>query len=214
MKNWITLSLVALVVFSSSVLTAQTDTIRSPKLIQLSGVVVSSDSLQEMPYAAVFNKTVKRGTIADMNGFFSTVVQAGDTIMFRYFGHKLSSYVVPDTLKDARYSIIHMMEVDTIQLTEVVIYPWPSKEAFAQAFIEMNPYDDALLRAQKELSGQSLASIANKVSSDASISYGNVAMQNNTRIYTMGQSPVNNLMNPFAWASFLQKWRSGELRRE
>ena len=30
----------------------------------------------------------------------------------------------------------------------------------------------------------------------------------------MGQSPVNNLMNPFAWATFLQKWRSGELQRQ
>lgn len=214
MKKWITLSLFALLVFGTSFIHAQGVVEEEPKLIQLSGVVVSSDSLQEMPYAAVYNRSVKRGTIADINGFFSLVVQPGDTIMFRYYGHKLSSYIVPDTLRDARYSIIHMMEVDTFQLKEVVIYPWPSKEAFAQAFIEMNPYDDALLRAQKQLSGQSLASLANKVSSDASISYGNVANQNNTRIYTMGQSPVNNLMNPFAWASFLQKWRAGELRRE
>lgn len=214
MKKWITLSLFALLVFGTSFIHAQGVVEEEPKLIQLSGVVVSSDSLQEMPYAAVYNRSVKRGTIADINGFFSLVVQPGDTIMFRYYGHKLSSYIVPDTLRDARYSIIHMMEVDTFQLKEVVIYPWPSKEAFAQAFIEMNPYDDALLRAQKQLSGQSLASLANKVSSDASISYGNVSNQNNTRIYTMGQSPVNNLMNPFAWASFLQKWRAGELRRE
>jgi hypothetical protein len=41
-----------------------------------------------------------------------------------------------------------------------------------------------------------------------------VMNQQNTRLYTMGQSPVNNLMNPFAWASFLQKWRAGELRRQ
>jgi hypothetical protein len=107
-----------------------------------------------------------------------------------------------------------MMTVDTIQLAEVVVYPWPSREAFAQAFVEMNPYDDALLRAQKELSGQSLAQIASLVPSDASLAFGNVVNQNNTRLYTMGQSPVNNLLNPFAWATFLQKWRSGELRRQ
>jgi hypothetical protein len=107
-----------------------------------------------------------------------------------------------------------MMELDSAAYNEVIIYPWPSKEAFAQAFIEMNPYDDALLRAQRQLSGQNLAALASKVSSDASISYGNVMNQQNTRLYTMGQSPVNNLMNPFAWASFLQKWRAGELRRQ
>jgi hypothetical protein len=183
-------------------------------LIQLSGVVVSADSLNEMPYATVFDKTVRRGTIADIYGFFSMVVQPGDTILFKYYGHKPSSFIVPDTLKEDRYSIIHMMEIDTLQLQEVVIYPWPSKEAFAQAFVEMNPYEDAMLRAQKLLSGQSLANMANGVSSDASISYGNVMTQQNTRLYTMGQSPVNNLMNPFAWATFLQKWRNGELQRQ
>lgn len=184
------------------------------KLVQLSGVVVSSDSLQEMPYAGVYNKTIRRGTIADIYGFFSIVVSPGDTIMFRYYGHKPSSYIVPDTLSDTRYSIIHMMTVDTIQLSEVVIYPWPSKEAFAQAFVEMNPYEDAMLRAQKQLSGQSLAHMASLVPNDASLSFGNVMNQKNTQLYTMGQSPVNNLLNPFAWATFLQKWRSGELRRQ
>jgi hypothetical protein len=184
------------------------------RLIQLSGVVVSADSLNEMPYATVFDKTVRRGTIADIYGFFSMVVQPGDTILFKYYGHKPSSFIVPDTLNEDRYSIIHMMEIDTLQLQEVVIYPWPSKEAFAQAFVEMNPYEDAMLRAQKLLSGQSLANMANGVSGDASISYGNVMTQQNTRLYTMGQSPVNNLMNPFAWATFLQKWRNGELQRQ
>lgn len=205
------LGLIVLVLLVQTCVFSQT---QNDRLVQLSGVVISSDSLQEMPYAAIYNRSVKRGTIADMYGFFSLVVQPGDTLLFRYVGHKPSSYIVPDTLKDDRYSIIHMMELDSAAFNEVIIYPWPSKEAFAQAFIEMNPYDDALLRAQRQLSGQNLAALASKVSSDASISYGNVMNQQNTRLYTMGQSPVNNLMNPFAWASFLQKWRAGELRRQ
>jgi hypothetical protein len=210
MNNWLKYGLIAMVCAISLNASSQKD----ERLIQLSGVVVSSDSLQEMPYAGVYNKTIRRGTIADLYGFFSLVVHPGDTIMFRYYGHKPSSYIVPDTLSENRYSIIHMMTVDTFQLAEVVVYPWPSKEAFAQAFVEMNPYDDAMLRAQKQLSGQSLAQIASLVPSDASLAFGNVVNQNNTRLYTMGQSPVNNLLNPFAWATFLQKWRSGELRRQ
>lgn len=210
MNNWLKYGLIGMILAISLNANSQ----KQERLIQLSGVVVSSDSLQEMPYAAVYNKTVRRGTIADIYGFFSLVVQPGDTILFKYYGHKPSSYIVPDSLREERYSIIHMMTVDTIQLKEVVVYPWPSKEAFAQAFIEMNPYEDAMLRAQKQLSGKSLASIASMVSSDASLSFGNVVNQNNTKLYTMGQSPVNNLLNPFAWATFLQKWRSGELQRQ
>jgi hypothetical protein len=197
-------------VASAQIVVAQ-DTIQ--RLVQLSGVVISNDSLNEMPYAAVYNKSVKRGTIADIYGFFSLVVQPGDTLLFKYYGHKPSRYIVPDTLKDDRYSIIHMMEIDTIQLEMVVIYPWPSKEAFAQAFVDMDPYEDALLRAQRQLSGRSLEALAGKVSGDASIASSYALTQNNTRLYNMNQSPVNNLMNPFAWAQFLQKWRTGELKR-
>ncbi|MDF3027567.1 MAG: hypothetical protein K0S23_1874 [Fluviicola sp.] len=210
MNNWLKYGLIGMVFAISLNANSQ----KQEKLVQLSGVVVSSDSLQEMPYAAVYNKTVHRGTIADIYGFFSLVVQPGDTIIFRYYGHKPSSYIVPDTLSEDRYSIIHMMTIDPIQLNEVVVYPWPSKEAFARAFVEMDPYEDAMLRAQRQLSGQSLAQIASLVPNDASLSFGNVVNQNNTRLYTMGQSPVNNLLNPFAWATFLQKWRSGELRRQ
>lgn len=213
-RNLVTMNGLKLLVLIVTLFAGTTVFGQSKKLIQLSGVVISSDSLREMPYASVFDRNVRRGTIADVYGFFSMVVQPGDTIIFSYLNHKPGAYIVPDTLLENRYSIIHMLEVDTVDLEEVIIYPWPSREAFAQAFIEMNPYEDALLRAEKLLSGQSLASLASGVSTDASLSYGAAVNQQNTRIYTMGQSPVNNLMNPFAWASFLQKWRAGELERQ
>lgn len=186
----------------------------SVRLIQLSGVVVSSDSLGQLPFTTVFDKGSRRGTLADYYGFFSLVVMPGDTLIFNYYGYKMSSFIVPDTLKENRYSIIHMMYPDTIELPSVTVYPWPSREDFARAFVEMKPYDDALRRAQNQLSGESLAFVAARLSSDASLSYGWTQNQNNTRLYTMGQSPVNNLLNPYAWASFLQAWKSGQLSRQ
>ncbi len=186
----------------------------SVKLIQLSGVVVSSDSLNQLPFTTVFDRASRRGTIADYYGFFSMVVFPGDTLMFSYYGYKTSSFIVPDTLTDNRYSIIHMMYVDTVNLPMVTVYPWPSKEDFARAFVEMKPYDDALRRAQKELSGESLAFAAARLSTDASLSFGWAQNQQNTRLYTMGQSPVNNLLNPYSWATFIQAWKAGKLARE
>lgn len=191
----------------------QSDSLR---LIQLSGVVVSSDSLEQMPYATIYDQTAGRGTLADYYGFFSIVALPGDTIVFRYYGHHESAYVIPDTLKQDRYSIIHMMMKDSSirQLPEVVIYPWPSKADFERAFVDMQPYDDAFRIAQRKLSGESLAFIASQIGSDGSISYGYAINQQNTKLYTVNQSPVNNLMNPFAWASFLQAWRSGQLSKQ
>lgn len=196
---------------TTSVSFSQSD---STRLIQLSGVVVSSDSLTQMPFATVFDRQSRRGTLADYYGFFSLVVLPGDTLIFSYYGYKTSSFIVPDTLKDDRYSIIHMMHADTINLPSVTVYPWPSREDFARAFLEMKPYDDALRRAQRQLSGESLAFAAARVSTDGSLSYSWQQNQNNTRLYTMGQSPVNNLFNPYSWAKFLQSWKSGELGRE
>ena len=152
--------------------------------------------------------------IADFYGFFSLVTFPGDTIYFSYYGHKTSEYIVPDSLTDNRYSIIHMIQKDTLNLPEVDVYPWPSREDFARAFIEIDPYDDALRRAQRQLSGESLAFIAAKLDGDASLAYGfsrNVAM---TKLYTNGQLPVNNLLNPYSWAKLIKDWKEGKLKRE
>jgi hypothetical protein len=184
------------------------------RLIQLSGIVVNSDSLKPISYTTIYNKTVKRGTLSDVYGYFSTVVLPGDTIIFNRFGYNNSSYIVPDTLVDDRYSIIHILNLDSINRPVITIYPWPSKEDFARAFIEMQPYDDALRRAQKMLSGSSLAYLSTLIESDAISSYAWQRNQQYTKLYTIGQSPVNNLFNPVAWSQFIDSWKSGTLKRE
>lgn len=183
-------------------------------LIQLSGVVISSDSLNQLPYVVVINKSVKRGTVSDYFGYFSLVVQPLDTIIFSLNGFKKSSFILPDSLKENRYSIIHILTEDTLELPMVTVYPWPSKENFAYAFINMKPYDDALRIAQAQLSGNSLAFIASKVSSDAMLSYSWQNNQRNTRLYSMGQFPTNNLFNPNSWSKFIDAWKKGDLKKE
>src|SRR5690554_89889 len=93
------------------------------ELIQFSGVLVSADSLDQVSYASVVDKTTGKGTMSDYYGYFSFVTRPGDTILFNAFGFKTSSYIVPDSLKEIRYSIIHVMTPDTLLLPEVDIYP-------------------------------------------------------------------------------------------
>jgi len=184
------------------------------QLIQLSGVVVNEEDLNPLPYTTLYDRTQRRGVISDYYGFFSTVVLPGDTLLFSSFGFKTSTYVVPDTLKDSRYSIIHVMQKDTVNLPEVTVYPWPSREDFARYFVNMQPYDDALRRAQRELSGETLAFVAARLDGDASLAYGAVSNQRNTRLYTNGQLPANNLLNPYSWAKLIQDWKQGKLSRQ
>src|SRR5690554_5313002 len=202
--------IVAFLFISTGVIQAQEER----KLVQFSGVLVSADSLDQVSYASIVDKTTGKGTMSDYYGYFSFVTRPGDTILFNAFGFKTSSYIVPDTLTEIRYSIIHLMTPDTMLLPEVDVYPWPSKEQFARAFVEMDPYDDALRRAQRQLSGENLAFIAARMPTDASLSYKWDAQQNFTRLYTKGQTPVNNLLNPAAWSRFIQSWKDGDLQRK
>jgi hypothetical protein len=188
--------------------------IDSSRLVQLSGVVVSEEELTPMPYTTVYDKTQRRGVIADYYGFFSFVAYPGDTLLFSSFSYKTSTFIVPDTLKERRYSIIHILQKDTLNLPEITVYPWPSREDFARAFVEMKPYDDAIRRAQRELSGDNLAFVAARLENDASLAYGYAANDRYTKLYTNGQLPVNNLLNPYSWAKLIQDWKAGKLTRQ
>lgn len=211
MNRWFLSLIVVLSVLFNNVLVAQ---IQPPKLIQLSGVVLSADSLERLPFAAVFDKTTRHGTVSDYYGYFSLVTRPGDTLIFQYLGYKPSTYIVPDTLSQFGYALIQLMEPDTLMAKPVRVYPWPSKEEFARAFIEMDPYEDDLRRAQRQLSGDNLAALASRVSNDASLTYSWQRQQAQSQLYTRGQFPVNNLLNPVAWAQFIEAWKKGKLKRE
>jgi hypothetical protein len=192
----------------------QGSVIDSARILQISGVVIGEDELEPLPYSTVWNKTMRRGVMSDFSGFFTLVSFPGDTLVFNYFGYKASTYIIPDTLNENRYSIVHMLQRDTLNMPEVVVYPWPSREEFARYFVNMKPYDDAMRRAQRELSNESLAFTAARLSNDASLAYGYAQNQRLTKLYTQGQLPANNLFNPYAWAKLIQDWKAGKLSRQ
>ena len=193
---------------------AQKSPIDSSKVLQISGVIIGDDDLEPLPYATVWNRTLHKGVISDYSGFFTLVSFPGDTLVFNFIGYKTSTYIIPDSLNDNRYSMVHMLEKDTLNMPEVVVYPWPSREEFARYFVNMKPYDDAMRRAQRELSNESLAFTAARLNNDASLAYGYAQNQRLTKLYTNGQLPANNLFNPYAWSKLIQDWKAGKLSRQ
>jgi hypothetical protein len=184
------------------------------KVIQFSGVVVDGDSLQPVPYVNIIIKNTFRGTVSDFYGFFSFVAQVEDTVEFSSVGFRKSQYVIPGNLKESRYSIIQMMQHDTFLLQETVIYPWPTREQFAEAFIRLEVPDDDLERARKNLSQEQINDFSGSMPMDASMNYRNALSNYNTRLYNAGQIPMNNLLNPIAWAKFIQSWKNGDFKRK
>ena len=47
--------------------------------------------------------------------------------------------------------MIQVMPSDTIMLTQTIIYPWPSKEKFKEAFLKFDVPDDDYERAKKNM---------------------------------------------------------------
>ncbi len=183
------------------------------KLVQFSGVVVDSDDLLQVPFTSIMVANTTRGTISDYSGYFSFVARENDTIIFSYLGYKPVSYVIPDTLSNPRYSMIQMMTKDTIRLKEVEVYPWPSKEQFREAFISLNAPDDDYYRAMQNLALAEMRDRRLGTPMGASLNQAYAIQQQQTMLYNSGQLyPVNNLLNPVAWAKFIDSWRKGELK--
>lgn len=187
---------------------------KNANLVQLSGVILTSDSLSPVSFANVIVKGTHHGTISDYYGYFSIVGQIKDTIEFSAIGFKKARFIIPDTLSSNKYSLIKIMERDTIMLGEVPIFPWPSREQFKQAFLNLKIPDDDLAIANKNLSQEEMLRLYYAMEMDGSMNYKNYLKGKTDQLYYAGQLPPQNILNPIAWAKFIQAWKNGELKKK
>ena len=183
-------------------------------LVQFSGVVMSSDSLMAIPYAHIIIKDVNRGTISNFQGFFSFVALKGDTIVFSSIGYKSQQFVISDSLKGNRYSVIQLMTQDTIYLPETIIHPWPTPEQFREAFLSLNIPDDDYERAKKNLERERLKEMGIAMRMDANENQDYYLREQAARFYYNGQYPPLNIFNPLKWAEFFKAWQNGDFKRK
>jgi len=183
----------------------------SVKYVQLTGIVIN-DSLQRLPFTTIIDKSTHRGVIADYYGYFAMVVHPGDTIQFGYIGFKQKLFVVPEPDETNSLSIVTMLEDDTEIMDVIEVYPWPSKEEFAEAFINLEIDNDAINRAKQRLSPQEMAFVYGTMGSDASLSYKAQSKNYLDQVYYKGQQAPNNLLNPAAWSKFLKSLNNGDLK--
>ncbi|TAH41563.1 MAG: carboxypeptidase-like regulatory domain-containing protein [Bacteroidetes bacterium] len=183
-------------------------------LVQFSGVVVTTDSLLPIPFTSIMIRNSYRGTISDYYGFFSFVARMGDTIEFSALGYKRMNFVIPDTLSDHRCSLIQMLAKDTVLLKEVVIFPWPTKEQFKEAFLQLRIPADDIARAQRNLDSDQLGILGAMMPMDGNMNFKYQMEQQSSRLYYSGQLPPNNLLNPIAWSKFIQMWQNGEFKKK
>jgi hypothetical protein len=182
------------------------DTLR--QVMQVTGVVISGDSLYGAPYVTVYRESDFRGTFSDDNGYFTIPALEGDTLWFMGLGFKKTMYKVPESSGGQRLQVVQYLETDTVELKTVYVLPWPAPQDLRKEILAMDMSDDRVLTIQKGIRqmwehndliyvGPSGAHF-NEVLSDIR------NRQQNTGYVQ------NQLLNPFAWASFFKAIRDGE----
>lgn len=183
-------------------------------MVELTGVVMSADSLRYLPYVSVVIPSKHSGAVTSDRGVFSMIVNKGDTIEFRSIGYRKKRYIVPKDLDGNRFSIIQLMTQDTFYLATTIIRPRISKEEFDQAFRKMYIPDDKLETARKNTEAQTIKMLAMLVPKDGKENqqaYQNLVAQRN---YWAGQQPPMTIFSPLAWMEFFNAWKRGDFKRK
>lgn len=202
------------VVFLLIVFSGHGQRLSDDDLIQFSGVIVTGDSLEAVPFVNVIIEDSHRGTMSDVNGYFSFVAQKGDSITFSALGFRRQGIVLPDTLIERKYSMIQILHPDTIELSEAVIYPWPTREQFQEAFLALELPETDAERAARNLARAEMIERREHMPADGSENFKYQMQNYQNRIYYAGQAPPMNIFNPIAWAKFIEAWRDGAFKKK
>jgi hypothetical protein len=195
---------------------AQVD-MRYKDAIQFTGKVVTSDDDGEvvpLPYTNIAVMGTNRGTVSEVDGYFSFVALKGETIVFSRVGFKDVNFKIPDTLKSDLYSWIQIMSVDNVLLPEVVIFPWPSREHFKQDLLAMDISNELREQARKNLAANVLRELKYAVPADGREASNLIFRETANKAVYNGQIAPQRIFDVFAWKQFIQAWKRGDFKKK
>lgn len=182
---------------------AQTQGTSEPKVVQVSGVVLASDSLYPAQFVGIFRSKDMRGTFTDLNGYFTLPVMAGDTLNFRCLGLKPSAFIVPSNITDSQLSLVQWMEADTATLNTVYVLPYPAPHKLRQEILALDLPGDNYFAFRRSTNAQyTYDGLA-----DFKDAAGDNAMSTLDARYNNGFKSGGNVLSPAAWSQFMQSMR-------
>ena len=130
-------------------------------------------------------------------------------------GFKRYHTIIPESYEDRHCKVDIVLDIDTIQIEEVTILPWKSYNEFIKDMTKEKPVDPIIENMNDNIASIYVA-IANqtgvRVSPEAGYRYA--MEQNFSAMSTRNQYPVNNLLNPFAWAKFINGVKNGLFKNQ
>lgn len=182
------------------------------RYIQIDGLTADEQGVI-VPDVSIYSKHLRRGAASDHRGIFSIISVPGDTVFFSAIGFKPTLLTVPGSAEGNHYITDVMMVTDTILIGEVLVLPWKTYSEFKRAVLENKPADPLMENME-----YNLAMLQQQIWSDMSPTPGQAyrytMQQMSDNLYTRGQMPANNLLNPFAWQKFVRGVKDGMLKNE
>ncbi len=184
------------------------------RYVQVSGLI-TDQWYQPVQGAAVISHKLRRGTVSEKTGIYSITSAPGDTVFFRALGYKRYHTIIPNDFPDKHCTVDIVLEADTIAISEINIFPWKSYNEFIKDMTRERPVDPIIENMNDNIASIYVA-IANQsnmtVSPEAGYKYA--MEQNFSSMATRNQYPVNNLLNPFAWAKFINGVKHGLFKNQ
>lgn len=181
-------------------------------LVQVTGVTMTSDSLDIVPYITIRINSADYTERSNYNGVFSLVCRRGDTLNFSGMGYEQKSFVLPKNLKGAHYSMVQFMNQDTFYLPEVIFrQEIPYGRDFEYAFRYWDFDDDLIIVAKRNTSTNQMEYqqyVLPRSGAEAQSAY--LSNMSNRSGYNNIMPTVNLLRVP----EFLNAWRTGKLKRK
>ena len=183
-------------------------------VVQLYGVVMTADSLKGLESVSVVVKGQGRGTITNEKGIFSIVVLKGDVIEFSSIGYKPKSITIPTNLVGNQQSVVQLMTTDTVYLAATIIKARPTREQFERDFVNTKIPDDQITVARKNNDDATRRALVANMPVDGREASSRYMKQIANKAYYSGQTPPQNIFNPFAWAEFIKAWKRGDFKKK
>ena len=184
------------------------------RFFQVTGLITDEDN-RALINVGVISLKLKRGTLSEKTGIYSITSSPGDTIFFRALGFKKKFVILPDNYEGRHLNLDVVLTTDTIPIENVVVLPWKSYSEFIKDMTKPAPVSTEI-----ENMNINIASIKSAVSNLDGVritpeaGYRYAMEQNFSMMATKNQYPVNNLLNPFAWAKFINGMKNGLLRNQ
>lgn len=187
---------------------------KTERFFQVSGIITDEEN-KVISNVGVVSIKLRRGTLSEKSGIYSITSTPGDTIFFRALGFKKKLVILPGDFEGRHFSLDITLTLDTIPIENVVIIPWKTYSDFIKDMTQPTPTNPEIENMNKNI-----ASVAEAVSNTRGVrispeaGYRYAMQQNFNMTATRNQYPVNNLLNPFAWAKFISGVRNGLLKNQ